>query len=267
VPRSLPQDWLAAIRHYSSGVPVGLGVFVRPGHLLTCSHVVAAALDLPPHQSTRPDVVVPIQAVSSKKTGTARATVWYPVDATFFAQLQDMCLLAVEMDEPGQALASWDELTAQEPRRTNAVKVFGYPFGSGPGKVVFGHTLADAVDGGWWQLDPPPHPQVSLDHGFSGSLVWDTQEDKPVGLLVAKGHGQVYLIPTGIFRNACAPLSGITAPPSVQPARAANVLGAGVREDVYDVFLCHSSQDKPQVRKLAAACASAASASSWTRRS
>ena len=51
-------DTFVVAVHDGRGLPVGLGVLVGPREVLTCAHVVNAALGLPAESPERPDAAV-----------------------------------------------------------------------------------------------------------------------------------------------------------------------------------------------------------------
>jgi len=251
-----PQSWAAAVLD-GAGRPVGLGVLVQHNRLVTCTHVVARALGVDAERCSPPTGTLTVQAIASRERIAADVVVWHAVDPTFANPLQDICMLRIA--ESSLALATFDELVSQEPRRKNGVKVFGYPNIAPPGRFSYGHVLSDMVDNGWWQLDPPESPSsghTPLGPGFSGSLAWDEAEDKAVGLVVVR-DGMTFVIPSALLREACEPTS---VPEQGDHARTAE--GPSSRADAnrtvpiaqpHDVFLCHSGHDKPLVRALARA--------------
>src|ERR1051325_4716702 len=118
----LPQDWTAAVLG-AAGVPVGLGVLVKPRHLVTCAHVVCRALGLPDTQAEAPAARVAIEGFQSlARTWSRRVVAWYPADRA--KRLQDICVL--ELEDESLAVATWDQLLQQEPRLGNAVRALGY---------------------------------------------------------------------------------------------------------------------------------------------
>jgi hypothetical protein len=64
----------------AAGQPAGLGALVTESHILTCAHVVNAALGLPPNAQDRPKdpVTVDFPLLPGAPRVRARVTIWVP---------------------------------------------------------------------------------------------------------------------------------------------------------------------------------------------
>src|SRR5687768_8436995 len=115
-----PQAWLRAVLHTDGKRRVGLGVLVEGRHLVTCAHVVAAALDLPENHPGAPVARLCVESLKSRQRRSGRVVIWHPADPEFRNPYQNICL--IELDEPEASFATWDHLLAHGPRAGRNVR-------------------------------------------------------------------------------------------------------------------------------------------------
>ncbi|UGQ12638.1 serine protease [Yinghuangia sp. ASG 101] len=163
---------------------MGAGVLVPGGFVLTCAHVVAAALGQAP-DGPPPRAPVTVDFSPSGAPEPRRARV---VDDGWFPALDtsgDVAVLMLESGEPppDAAPAPLDPGTRSDLR---TVLAYGYP---NPGLadgvwVTATVTGPGGADPRWRQLDGAGEG-VAVQPGFSGAGVWDPSRERVLGLVVA----------------------------------------------------------------------------------
>jgi uncharacterized protein YjbI with pentapeptide repeats/3',5'-cyclic AMP phosphodiesterase CpdA len=165
-----------------AGQPVGLGVLVGDGEVLTCAHVVNAALEQDLRAAAQP--ARPVRVRWPNLAGSA------PVEATVVAwrSLADGDLAALKLvgDVPAVAVAA--QLDPTVPLVQGPLRVFGYPAGRPRGQWA-DVQLAGAVQGGWLQLNSADVSTPDVRSGFSGSPVHDPRTGTVVGLIAEAPAG------------------------------------------------------------------------------
>ena len=175
------------------GRAVGLGALVGERQIVTCAHVVNAALGLDPRSQGRPagEVAVdfPLAEHSDDGVGRAVVVVWLPPPREGAAGDDIAGLELVSSRTPAGVAAAL--LAVDMPRPGRAVRVFGYP-GTPPrpdgGWVAM--TVRGSVGGGRLQLDSGPDSALRVQPGFSGSPVIDDAIGRVVGLVAAAPGGR-----------------------------------------------------------------------------
>ena len=171
------------------GQPAGMGMLAGPAQIVTCAHVVNAALGRDARSQPQPDPLVVIEFPFL--TGTtdrvvahcrARVRLWLP-PAREGAAGDDLAgLEVVEGRVPDGARPA--RLAFSPPRPGRTVRVFGYP---GDPPRAAGAWVATQVQGrvggGRLQLDSGVDPALRVQPGFSGAPVVDDAAGRVVGLL------------------------------------------------------------------------------------
>jgi V8-like Glu-specific endopeptidase len=168
------------------GRPAGVGTLVTERRVVTCAHVVNAALGLDPRQQKQPDAPVTLDFPLAGGALTLTATVerWLPPPREGAAGDDIAGLgLASEGTLEGTAAA---RLAVDTPRSGRAVRVFGYPAGRPDGGWVEA-AVRGPVGGGRLQLDSDSALRVQ--QGFSGSPVFDEGIGRVVGIIAAAPLG------------------------------------------------------------------------------
>lgn len=194
---------------------VGAGVLMPGGLVLTCAHVVAAALGEPPDgPPPREPVVVDFSPCGAPEPRRARVTGdgWFPA----LPGSGDVAVLRLESGgpPPGATPAPVDPGNRSD---LTTVTAYGYPNpGLSDGLWV---TATVAGPGGpdplWRQLDGTGEG-VAIRPGFSGAGVWDPARQRVLGLVVAAyapDRARVsWMIPFAAVARAWAPLAGLLEP-------------------------------------------------------
>jgi hypothetical protein len=168
------------------GAVGGLGVLVAGRQVVTCAHVVNAALGLPVYSQPRPKDRVRVEfPLLDGGTAAAEATVqkWLPPPAPGAAG-DDVAGLELVDGGVLPAAAAPGRLAVEAPRLGDRVYVFGYPSTPprpGGGRVAT--TVLGPVENGRLQLDSSPDSALRVQPGFSGSPVFDNATGRIVGIL------------------------------------------------------------------------------------
>ncbi|BDI17182.1 hypothetical protein ANSO36C_29840 [Nostoc cf. commune SO-36] len=97
---------LSVVRIYSNnGNVIGSGFLVSDKYILTCSHVVALALQIPAGTSEMPTGTVrcDFPIVDSKQKLTATVVFWLPVSSNPSESQEDIAVLQLEKPSPNKA--------------------------------------------------------------------------------------------------------------------------------------------------------------------
>jgi Trypsin-like peptidase domain len=173
------------------GWPAGVGVLVGQREIVTCAHVVNAALGRETAAQDQPQGLVgvefPLLAVAGGGPParlSARVARWLapPREGAAGDDFGGLVLEAAELP----AGAAPARLAANPPPPGRVVDVFGYP-GEPPrpdgGWVPA--TVRGQVGGGRLQLDSATEAALRVQPGFSGGPVWDRSVGRVVGLIAA----------------------------------------------------------------------------------
>ncbi|MGO8961067.1 MAG: trypsin-like peptidase domain-containing protein [Streptosporangiaceae bacterium] len=196
-----------AILRVSSPVPgkppAGLGMLVGPDQMVTCAHVVNAALDrnlleqAEPSDTNTVHVSFPLLP-GSKAIRLARVVKWVP-PPQHGAGGGDIAGLRLDEDAPSGAVPAL--FATGRPRPGARVRVFGYPGKPPlqPGAWV-DVDLKGEVAEQLIQVESRSDQTVKAQPGYSGSPVWDDSTGQAVGLLQAapiadKPEREAYLLP------------------------------------------------------------------------
>jgi hypothetical protein len=189
--------WLARV-YDSSGLVVGTAFLADDQHLLTCAHVVNAAMGRHERASEPPSplATVSIYLLGSPSGSPEAAHVvssgWVPIGAK-----DDGDIAVLRLRNPSASLMP-APLRVPQSGWDHRFQVCGFPRGFEGGRWATGVTLGRVGEGwGWVQLRDPYN---EITRGFSGSPVWDLEEEGVVGMVVAQdrrpGARTAFLIPT-----------------------------------------------------------------------
>ena len=192
---------------------VGTAMLVAPGQLVTCAHVVAAALGCAADSASTPSdaVLIDLPAVAPGRLLPARITVWLPRRARA-GGAYDIAGLTLEVAMPASALTV--PLTLAEGSWERPCRVFGFPEGRPDGSYASG-SLRDVLANGWVMLRGGAEAREFTRPGYSGGPVYDQQG--VLGMLTEGDRDQrvreAVMIPTetllaawpalGVLHRAC----------------------------------------------------------------
>ncbi|MGQ4384802.1 trypsin-like peptidase domain-containing protein [Streptomyces sp. SAS_270] len=207
----------------------GAGVLVAPEgatvHVLTCAHVVTAAIGGPSGQ-----LLVDLPGRAWSATARLLPDSWSPAPAydrpvpgADCMPGADFAVLALDAQHPQLPrgcgplpLAQCDHPSGQR------VAVIGYPRGVPAGLIA----TARLTGGGgpcpdWVQLDGLRATGALVEHGFSGAAVWDPARQRVIGLITAahtdRSTKVAWMLPVEVALHLWPPLVGAVRPPGPRP--------------------------------------------------
>ena len=176
------------------GRAVGVGFLVGQQEILTCAHVVNAALGLDPRSQTAPPDLVsvefPLAVTSGAEVPRAQARVvrWLPPPREGAAG-DDLAGLVLVGPVPAGVQPA--QLAVNPPAPGRTVRVFGYPgTPPRPNGAWVQTSVQGRVGGGRLQLDSGVDAALRIQPGYSGSPVYDEAAGRVVGMLAAAAAGR-----------------------------------------------------------------------------
>jgi tetratricopeptide (TPR) repeat protein len=181
----------------ANGTVVGTGFLVTGRHVLTCVHVVTAALGLPHHTPNPPqaDLHLDFPLLAPESTLTAHVSHWQPAI--------DVAVLELTTDPPAESkpvrLVTADDLWG------HSFRALGFPAGYEQGVWASGVLRGQQADG-WLQIEDTKETGYLIAPGFSGGPVWDDVLGGVVGMIVAADTDErvkaAFLIPADVLAEA-----------------------------------------------------------------
>jgi hypothetical protein len=217
VSQSIEDSWRVRILG-ADGTPVGSGVLVAGGRVLTCAHVVQGALELADLETPAGRQLV-VGHPGSLTAGVSHASVlpqgWAPPDQ----ERADVAVLELSGPAPADCVPA--RLRPCGPARGRTVRVFGQTAPASPGLWVTARLLgAGGLSPDWIQLDSPDAADARVQGGYSGAGVVDGDGDV-IGIVVAArrpaGSRIAWMIPVEAVLRYCPLLADAVhgAPPPV----------------------------------------------------
>ena len=213
--------WLARV-FSSDGTVVGAGFLVDDRYMLTCAHVVLAALGLGP-RAPLPDGEVSVAVEFPVADGgpcTARVVRegWVPVapDGRGDVAVLELSATAPAATEPAR-------LRRSTTLRDHPFSTHGFPKGEPWGVSAVG-VLRGREGPGWQWVRVEDTKEVGrpVERGFSGSPVWDDRLGGVVAMVVAQDRRKetkgAYAIPIAVLDEAWGPLVSVSARVQVNAA-------------------------------------------------
>ncbi|MFC4030044.1 trypsin-like peptidase domain-containing protein [Streptomyces polygonati] len=176
--------------------PTGAGFLTGERDVVTCAHVVAAALGLAEDTVEQsPDRLwLDFPLAAPGRPVEARIVAWVPTRAD---RTGDIAVLRLLTAPPAGAPEA--RLVENGAAAELRVRTFGFPDGYDDGTFSTG-VLRGRQATGWFQYDTDPTSQYEVKRGFSGAPVWDLDLGGVVGMVVGTDshpdRRSAYLIPT-----------------------------------------------------------------------
>jgi WD40 repeat protein len=207
VPFARPNGYVVRVLRAGSSAPAGVGFLVGDRHILTCAHVINAALGREQRKQEAPGSDVRVQVdfpilgnVGEPPSRNCRVEAWVPPPptGTVGGDVAGLVIVGGGEDLPAGAGPPRLEVSA---RQADA-EVFGYPTDPPrPDGAWVTCRLSGQVHGGMIQLDPRDRTSFRAQPGYSGSPVVVTSDslgDAVVGMLTvtsgAEGPRDAYAI-------------------------------------------------------------------------
>lgn len=199
------QAFKAAIAriYHPTGAIVGAGFLVSDRYLLTCAHVVTAALGIPTETVEPPaaslELDFPLIAPGQKVK--AKVVFWQPVNSTQAGE--DIAGLLLEADPPMDSQPV--RLMAAEEMWNHPFQIFGFPSKRDEGIWASG-VIRDRLANGWVQIEDIKAQGQAIQPGFSGSPIWDEVVEGVVGMAVAADKKReetktAFMIPVSVLAS------------------------------------------------------------------
>lgn len=176
--------WVTVHTRGATGAGLGAGVVVADGYLLTCAHVVNAALDRPKLASEQPTpqemlrVVVSFPGLGRERHAVELAGWLAPKLEHEHWWEGDLALLKVEA---GASAIHHVHIREASTRRLSTWYANGAP-----------RSLVDVyvqADMGPWHILDPGHARLRIQPGHSGAPLWDRENGCVAGLMVSTEPG------------------------------------------------------------------------------
>jgi Trypsin-like peptidase domain/Effector-associated domain 9 len=187
------------------GSVIGAGFLVSDRHLLTCAHVVADALGIDSNISEMPTKTIELDfpLLSPGQKVTTKVVFWKPINSGKMGE--DIAVLEIDPLTLPKGLQAARLVTGDE-MWGHPFRIFGFPQDRDDGIWANG-ILKESQASGWLQMENITAQGVRIEHGFSGSPVWDETLDGVVGIAVTAdsdpdGLQDAYLIPSTILGQA-----------------------------------------------------------------
>ncbi|MFF5213160.1 NB-ARC domain-containing protein [Streptosporangium sp. NPDC000396] len=213
---------LAAVQS-AAGEVVGSGFLVTERHILTCAHVVNAALGAREDEARRPEERITVEfplSAAGRRLG-ALVERWIPIDAEGSG---DVALLALVDEAPESARPA--PLAAPADTWNHAFRSFGFPRGYPSGLWSTGRIRGPQRNG-WIQLEDVKIPGAAVERGFSGGAVYDEELQAVVGMVVAQDlHADrkiAFMLPAVLLARLLPELAGVAELPTGPVGALSNV--------------------------------------------
>jgi hypothetical protein len=172
--------------HNPSGEACGAGFLIDPQHVMTCAHVVNAALGRVTMGADRPDAVVRLDLpLAGIKDVEAEIVGWHAPVAYRERDASKPCDVAVlRLKAPTTATVAF--LAQGLPKWGREVRAFGFPVEHG--QPTKGETLAEDTRG-WIHFQQTKDYGHLIKQGFSGAPAFGADDNAVLGMIVAVETG------------------------------------------------------------------------------
>lgn len=201
------RDFEASVARIFSGEIVrGAGFLVSDKHLITCAHVISAALNIPQNISKIPTDVVEfdLPLIAPNQRVKARVVFWQPVKPGSIGE--DIAVLEVLSSETLPVGVKVVQLIISEEVWGHTFRVYGFPHGNDDGVWAEG-VIREKQASQWIQIEGIKAQGYAIESGFSGAPIWDDNLKGVIGMTVAAERDReearvAYLIPSTVLKQA-----------------------------------------------------------------
>jgi hypothetical protein len=183
------------------GKVVGAGFLLTQYHLLTCAHVITAALGIVTNTQDSPTETIEVDfpLIAPGQKVKANVAFWQPVNPG--QSKEDIA--GLQIDDTLPTGVSPVKLVTTSDYWQHKFRIFGFPQGHDTGVWADGE-LRDIQATRWIQIEAIKVPGYQIEPGFSGSPVWDESLQGVVGMAVAaekkrEGVKAAFMMPTTVL--------------------------------------------------------------------
>jgi hypothetical protein len=215
---------IARIFH-ANGAVVGAGFLVAgrsQSYIITCAHVVTAALSLPRDTADLPsgNIYLDFPLISPDQKLTAKVMFWRSVK-TFSSEPEDIAGLELEGQLPSEVAPI--KLISAHDVWEHPLRIFGFPSGHNDGVWATG-VLRDKQAKGWVQIEDVKVAGYRVEPGFSGAPIWDETLAGVIGMAIAaeKQREEVktaFMIPASTLLDTWSELVPLNGSPTTENKR------------------------------------------------
>ena len=160
-------------------VPVGIGFVVGERYIITCTHVVVAALGIPQETTERPSTKVYLDFPLIAAGNRLQASILH------WDHDADISVLETVKKFPDRAAPTY--ISTNENLEEHEFSAYGTPSGDEGGNWIQG-VINGLTGDGYFQIESRSGYRPEL--GFSGGPVWDQNLGSVVGMIVAVDEGR-----------------------------------------------------------------------------
>src|SRR5215471_15716705 len=171
----------AIVRIFATqGYIVGMGFLVSERAVLSCAHVITAALHIAEDTPDAPTatILLDFPLIAPDHYLHAHISFWQPPQPNGGGDIA-----VLQLDDTLPAGAEAIGLVSAEDMWNRTFRAFGFPGGHDAGVWAPG-TLRDRQTTGWVQIEQSSTTGYRVQQGFSGGPVWDEELDGVVGMVV-----------------------------------------------------------------------------------
>ena len=171
-------------RSISTGI-VGTGIVIEPDRIITCAHVVQAALGRSPKDAADEKVEVHFPRVEGREPLSLHAV----VDRCFREHDDDIIALRLVDGTAPLGPDQLPKLGSADPSEGNSFRSYGYsPTGDRPATRAMGTIMGsvEPPEDKALLVDPIQLKSTDIDRGMSGSAVLDIKRNRVVGLVAER---------------------------------------------------------------------------------
>lgn len=192
----------AIARVSQNGEAVGLGFLVADRYILTCAHVIEAALGLKEGHPDQPADPIKIEFPFNDSIPSdlkAQVVFWQPVQAN--SRYADIAGLRLNQPLPDAVVPI--TVKSLKEYKDCSWEAYGCPHTQ---EYYWSKgTLRPAVEQGWVQMNVDRSTDKPIVKGFSGSPVWNDQSQSVIGMVVARlrqDNGPAFMFPAQLLEPA-----------------------------------------------------------------